>query len=218
MRLVALTFALIGGLALQACTAVWSDEPLSQPLAAHYDPRVLGNWFDANDVAGAGAYWYLRVAPGADDTIRIFFLSHWERYGQTMVSWCASTAYPTIVEREAIYNVKPISCSEVALEPRAHRPRSQILGYVIVLVAVRNDNRLSLRFLDPSKLQKLQRSGNVQLREVTRNFYDHNLIVETPGREVVTLIQRLGSKALFADRAYIFTRLKTGSTNTLQQN
>jgi hypothetical protein len=217
MRLVVLTLAVIWGLALQACTAVWSDEPLSQPLSAHHDPSVLGNWYDANDVAGAGAYWYLHVAPGANDAIRLFFLSHWERDSQAMVSWCAASAYPTIIEKEAIYNVKPLSCSEVALEPRAHRPRSDILGYVIVLAAVQSDDRLSLRFLDPSKLQALQRSGNLRLREVARNFYDHNLIMETPGSEVAALIRLLGSNALFADRAYIFTRLKTASINTLQQ-
>jgi hypothetical protein len=209
VRCLALALLLLSASLLESCTAIWMDEPLSQPRTAHYDPRVLGNWYARipDQKGNQEGYIYLRVASGDNDTLDVFALGYSNSSeGLENANWYSAIAFPTVIADRTYYNVRVRLIAGPDREPASDFQD----GYFLAQVAVGSDDLLNLKSLNEGKLWELEKSGDIRLRKEGYDigvYHGYDLFVETPGPEIAALIGRLGPEGLFDDDAIVLSRL-----------
>ncbi len=174
---------------------------LSEPGAAAYDARLVGNWYRASEEGG----WHLHIPPRKEtallDVIGIGF-----GYDEgDPVRWIRATAHASEIDGRTYYNVKRIADSGADYTAEEEGP-----GFIILRTEFSQDGTLTLWFMDNDIVKTLIKEGRAKGREVEGNYKGEKVsywVLQMSRPELIALIREVTPEKLFRREEGPFHRL-----------
>jgi len=205
MRRTATILFLLIGATFAACGGPpESRVALSEPGEAAYDERLPGVWAWST---AQGAV-YLHIAPCEDSAALdvVAIIVDPESWGEEEpVRWLRASAHASEIDGETIYNVRRVAGAAGDYTAPGESP-----GFILLGVALSDEDELVLRFMDMDVLEEMIDAGQARGRELYGRYRDEDvpyLMLDLDRAELVALIREVTPAKLFANDSERFRRL-----------
>ena len=179
-------------LAVTACGGpVESRVALSEPGAAAYDPRILGEWY----VTENEFTWHLSIGAREDSAVLDVVGAGLGYPDGRPVRWLTLTAHASEIDGRLYYNVIRVAGAGDDYGAPETPP-----GYIVTRANLIDDEQLEVCFLDESRLNALVEGGALAGRDVEGDYGGEEvpyLLIETSRERLVALIRETPPDELF---------------------
>lgn len=189
-------------LSLAACSGPpESRVTLSEPGAAAYDERLVGNWYSAEKGGG----WYLHIAPRKEAaTLEVIGIGFGYK-DDDPVRWIKAIAHASELDGRTYYNVKRIAGTGDDYTAEGERP-----GFIILRTEFSEDGTLTLCFMDERIIRNLIKEGRAKGRAVKGDDKGEEVpyrVLDISRPELIALIRKVTPEKLFRCDVGPFRRL-----------
>ncbi len=179
-------------IALAACGGpVESRVALSEPGAAAYDPRILGEWY----VTEKEFAWHLGIEAREDSAVLDVVGAGLGYPDGKPVRWLTLTAHASEIDGRLYYNVQRTAGAGDDYGASDTPP-----GFIITRANLVDDEQLEICFLDESRFNALIENGALEGREVEGDYAGEEvpyLLIEAPRERLIALIREAPPGDLF---------------------
>ncbi len=187
-------------LSLAACSGpLESRIALSEPGAAAYDERLVGNWYSAEKGGG----WYLHIAPRKETaSLEVIGIGVGFKEGDP-VRWNRTIAHASAIDGKTYYNVRRVAGAGFDYTAEGERP-----GFIILRTEFSEDGTLTLWFMDEDIVRNLIKEGRG--RKVAGDYKGEEVpyrVLDMSRPELVALIRKVTPEKLFRCDVGPFRRL-----------
>ena len=185
-------------LSLAACSGPpESRVALSEPGAAAYDERLVGNWYSAEKGGG----WYLHIAPRKETaSLEVIGIGVGFKEGDP-VRWNRTIAHASAIDGKTYYNVRRVAGAGFDYTAEGERP-----GFIILRTEFSEDGTLTLWFMDEDIVRNVVKED----RKVAGNYKGEEVpyrVLDISRPELIALIQKVTPEKLFRCDVGPFRRL-----------
>ncbi len=179
-------------LALGACGGpVESRVALSEPGAAAFDPRILGDWYATEK----DFTWHLSIEAREDSAVLDVVGAGLGYTDGKPVRWLRMTGHASEIDGRLYYNVQRTVGAGDDYGAADTPP-----GYIVARANLVDDEQLEICFLDESRLNALIEDGALEGREVVGDYGGEEvpyLLIEAPRERLIALIREAPPGDLF---------------------